>query len=24
MLEMDRDVLGPGKLDVIDLSKWHN
>lgn len=24
MLEMDHDALGPGKLNVIDPSKWHN
>ena len=24
MLEMDRDILGPGKLNVIDPTKWKN
>ena len=24
MLEMDRDALGPGKLNVIDPTKWKN
>lgn len=24
MLDMDRDLLGPGKLGVIDISKWKN
>ena len=24
MLEMDRDLLGTGKLDVIDPAKWKN
>ena len=24
MLDMDRDAIGPGKLSVIDTSKWHN
>ena len=24
MLEMDRDILGPGKLAVLDPSKWKN
>ena len=24
MLDMDRDQIGPGKLAVIDPSKWHN
>jgi len=24
MLEMDKDVLGPGKLEVIDPTKWNN
>ncbi len=24
MLDMDRDLIGPGKLGVIDVTKWHN
>jgi len=24
MLDMDRDAIGPGKLNIIDPSTWHN